>query len=353
MAQFSWPTRIVFGRGSLEALKGLKAQNALVVTDPYFSQNGLAGQVRALLSPAQVRVFDQVAPDPTAELVAQGVAQLTAFAPDTVVALGGGSAIDCAKAMVYFGGKPVRLAAIPTTSGTGAEVTSFAVITAQGKKFPLVEESLRPEVAILDGDLLDTLPPSLIADAGFDVLAHCLEALAAKGRSLITDALARQAFAVTLKELPGSYAGQTAHRGQIHLAATMAGVAFDGAGLGICHSLSHALGGMYHVPHGRLNAILLPAVLEYNSTRAMEQYVFLARHCELAGPTPRLSLKNLTFALTRLRRTLGLPSTLGQAGIEKLDKQTAAATALADPCTAANPVPTTQKALESILEAVK
>ena len=194
------------------------------------------------------------------------------FKPDAVVALGGGSAMDCAKAMVYFSGLQVRFVAIATTSGSGSEVTDFSILTHDGVKHPLVDASLCPDVAILDESFLQKLPPALIADTGFDLLSHALEAYAAKDAGAITDALAKDAFCTGLSCLESSCRGDLSVRLDLHQASCMAGMAFSQAGLGLCHAIAHSLGGMFHVPHGRLNAILLPLVLEFNTSAASGSY---------------------------------------------------------------------------------
>ncbi len=187
-------------------MKDWGAKRVFLVTDQFFSERGTAREI-AQAAAETWGIFDQVMPDPTAELVARGTARLKAFAPDLVVALGGGSPMDCAKAMVYFSGETVPLAAIPTTSGSGSEVTDFAILTHVGVKHPLVHERLRPQTAILDSELLEELPRSLIADAGFDVLSHALEAAVGRNAGPITDALARDAFRTAYSLLPASYSG--------------------------------------------------------------------------------------------------------------------------------------------------
>lgn len=302
-----------------------------------------------------METFFQVKPDPTAELAAQGTAVVQAFKPDAVVALGGGSAMDCAKAMVYFSGQKVAFAAIPTTSGSGSEVTDFSILTHDGVKHPLVDDALLPDMAILDGDLLATLPKSLIADAGYDILAHALESYVAKNAGVISRALAAEAVEITCRLLPDSFAGDTAVRQDIHLAATMAGVAFSQAGLGLCHAMAHALGGRFHIPHGRLNAILLPAVVEANAA-ANAHYAQLARAAGIGGAADTVAVRNLKNTLIRLRKELRLPSTLAQAGIpprqvrEATDSLVQAA--LADPCCATNPVTPDSAMVRKVLQQV-
>ncbi len=356
MQQFSCTTRVVSGPGSLAYLKELRAKKLFLVADPYFVKNGTADRVAALSGAAEYRVFSRITPDPTVELAAEGTAELKAFAPDTVVALGGGSAMDCAKAMVYFAGIPVVLVAIPTTSGSGSEVTDFAILTHKGVKHPLVDEKLRPAVAILDSELLGSLPKGLIADTGFDVLSHALEAAVAKNADAFTDAFAREAFSAVYAGLPASYAGDTGVRQRIHDAATMAGLAFTHAGLGLCHAMSHALGGAFHIPHGRLNAILLPAVIDCNAHACAREYAAIARAAGLPGAADTVAVRNLKNGLVRLRRELGMPQTLKEAGAEPREvwhkTGDIVKAVLADPCCATNPIGVEDFMVRRILEEV-
>ncbi len=356
MERFSCKTKIFSGPGSLAALKELKIRRLLMVVDPYFYQNATAQRVARLTGAGEVTYFHKIVPDPSVELAAEGTALVKSFAPDTVIALGGGSAMDCAKAMVYFAGVSCPLVAIPTTSGSGSEVTDFAILTHQGVKHPLVDSRVRPDYAILDSDLLKELPPSLIADSGFDVLSHALEACVAKNASPITDALARDAFTSVFSSLPASSAGNTAVRQKIHTASTMAGLAFTQAGLGLCHALSHSLGGLFHIPHGRLNAILLPAVVSCNAHMAGEKYAALARHAGLGGSVDTLAVRNLKNGLIRLRRELSLPETLAQAGVDpkevRFRSNDIVEVALADPCCATNPIGVEDFMVRRILEEV-
>lgn len=356
MESFSCKTKIISGSGAVSALENLHAKRLLLVTDPFFMKNGTAQRIAQAAKAEQTEIFDKVQPDPTVELVAQGTALAKQFAPDVIVALGGGSAMDCAKAIAYFHKGDHRLAAIPTTSGSGSEVTDFAILTHDKVKHPLVDERLRPDMAILDSDLLQALPKSLIADAGFDILAHALEAYVATGAGTVTDCFARDAFCTAFCNLPASYAGRTEVRLKVHLAATMAGIAFTQAGLGLCHAMSHALGGMFHVPHGRLNAILLPAVIGCNAHVAGSRYAQLARTAGIGGSADTIALRNLKNSLIRLRRELELPETLAQAGVDPRQIWAQAGNivnaALADPCCATNPMPADDFLVRRILEEV-
>ena len=338
MQEFVLSTRLCFGERALDALKGLGAARALLVTDRFFAQNGTAERVCALCG-CETQIFAKVQPDPPLSLIAEGVEQMQKFTPDVLIALGGGSAIDCAKGMLSMSGSEAKFIAIPTSSGTGSEVTSFAILTHEGVKHPLVDEKLRPYMAILDNSLLNDLPKGLIADAGMDVIAHCVEAVAAKNASPFTQAMAIYAYRTASERLPRSFDGDSAVRGAIHCAATMAGIAFDNAGLGACHALSHALGGAFHIAHGRLNGILLPHVIQYNMAHA--PYSLLA--------------PNLRFAVTRLRKRLQLPDTLTAAGLKREDvlkqAQSICEAAMHDPCTRGNPREMTAEAYHSILRA--
>ena len=356
LEEFSCKTVIYSGAGAVHALAGFGAKRVFLVTDPFFMKNGLAQAVAKAAKAEAVEVFSGVKPDPSVELAAEGTAKLKAFAPDLVVALGGGSAMDCAKAMAYFGKGNYKLAAIPTTSGSGSEVTDFAILTHGNVKHPLVDERLRPDAAILDSDLLQELPPSLVADAGFDVLAHALEACAATGAGSMTDLLAREAFASAFANLPASFAGRKDVRLKVHRAATLAGLAFTQAGLGLCHAMSHALGGMFHVPHGRLNAIVLPSVIGINAHAVGHKYAQMARAAGISGSADTVAVRNLKNALVRLRKELNLPETLAKAGVDPREVWRRSGeiveAALADPCCKTNPIGVEDFLVRRVLEEV-
>jgi alcohol dehydrogenase class IV len=342
MERYYCKTQILSGMGCLEVLGELNIKRLLIVADPYFAENGTVNHIAHLSKAQNTEVFSRVAPDPSVTLAAEGTQLVQVFCPDTVLALGGGSTMDCAKAMVYFSGLSPRFIAVPTTSGSGSEVTDFAILTHDGVKHPLVDRKLQPDMAILDGELLTSLPKKLIAETGFDLISHALEAWVSTGAGAVSDALAGDALETAFAQLPRSYAGDTGARLPVHRAATMAGMAFSSAGLGLCHAISHALGGEFHIAHGRLNAILLPAVLECNASAALPRYAALSRKLGLSSGADTMALRSLKNALLRLRRELGLPENLTQAGIhphEVVKKmETLVAAALADPCCATNPM---------------
>ena len=356
MEKFSCKTTIYAGAGAVSVLADLNCKRLFLVTDPFFAKNGTAQRIAGLAKAEATEIFDKVQPDPTVELAAEGTARLKEFKPDLLVALGGGSAMDCAKAMAYFAKGSCRVAAIPTTSGSGSEVTDFAILPHEKVKHPLVDPSLRPDIAILDSDLLTQLPKSLIADSGFDVLCHALEAYVAKDAGTLSDLYAREAFRLAFANLPASFAGRQDVRLKVHLAATMAGLSFTEAGLGLCHAMAHALGGMFHVPHGRLNAILMPSVLSCNAHAAGHKYAELARGAGMGGSADTIAIRNLKNGLVRLRKELGLPETLARAGVDPrrvwANVGEIVKAVLSDPCCGSNPVTVDDFLVRRILEEV-
>lgn len=353
MEQFQIRPEIRFGEGALSALDAIAERRVLVVTDRFLSASGLLDRVKSRLT-GEVEVFDQVTPDPSLELVARGVEVFRAFRPEAVVAFGGGSPLDCGKAVVRFacrqGEERPPFYAVPTTAGTGSEVTSFAVLTHGGVKIPLVEDSLLPDVAVLDPAFLAGVPARVTADTGMDVLTHALEAWVAAGANAFTDALAARAFVLAWASLPGAAAGESGAKADMLTASCMAGLAFNGAGLGVCHALSHALGGRFHAAHGRLNGVLLPRVVAFNGEvrEAGRKYAQLARLCGMAG-----TVRALIAGLDRMRARLELPETLSAAGISR-DEVCAALpelvdAALADVCCPGNPRPAGREELERLL----
>lgn len=356
MKHFSCKTEILSGPGAISFLGTLKPRRVFLISDPYFVKNGLADRVLKAAGGETSAVFGEIAPDPSAELAAKATASFQKTDPDLLIALGGGSAIDLAKAVAYFSGTKAAFAAIPTTSGSGSEVTDFAILTHEGVKQPLVDPSLKPDYAILDPELLKTLPKSLIADAGFDVISHALEAAGAKNAGEMSDLFAKEAFRLAYENLPASYAGDLRAREPVHLASSMAGMAFTQAGLGLCHGVSHSLGGLTHVPHGRLNAIVLPWVLEINRKSVLGKYAELWRFAGGSGSADTVAFRNLQNGLLRLRKQLGLPENLYQAGVApetvRRNMDGLVSSILADPCCGSNPVPVTGEILRKLLDQV-
>lgn len=356
MGGFQCRTEVVSGQNALDWLKQRQCETLLTVTDPYFMKNGWAERVAGLVQARKRVYFDGITPDPTVEQAAEGTALMRQHRPQLLLALGGGSTIDTAKAMLYFAGEGVHFAAIPTTSGSGSEVTSFAVLSHGEGKYPLIHRRLQPDTAILYPGLLRALPPALVAEGGFDVISHGVESFVATGADMLSRALAGNAFVTAFQHLEASYRGDTSVREQIHMASAMAGMAFSQSGLGLCHALSHSLGGCFHIPHGKLNAILLPEVIVWNAPAAGGLYAELARQAGLGGGTGTVGARNLRNGLLRLRKTLRLPQSLHEAGVSRQQLQQHRSrileAALADPCLRTNPQPCTGEGMSKLLEAV-
>jgi 1-propanol dehydrogenase len=373
--RFQLTTTLCYGPDSLQALSTLDGRRVLVVTDAYLSSTPLMARVRSELAGATVQVFDQVQPNPDVTTVTDGLRAFLAFAPEAIVALGGGSPIDTAKAVRKLAleqghALTAGLIVIPTTSGSGSEVTSFAVVTdpVSHAKLPLNSVDMLAEMAILDPEAVATAPPRLTADAGMDAVSHALEAYVARDSNDFSDALAEKALRLAATSLLRCYRDGTDADAREHQqnAATMAGIAFQNAGLGIVHGLSHAIGGTFRVAHGRLNGILLPAVIAFNAgDLGFRPHDLTPVACRYAAAAKALGLtsssgRNLVLALStwveKLRTDLDMPATITAAGVDRSAFRAAipdlAATALQDFCTSGNPIEVTEADLAAILTRV-
>lgn len=393
MQWFKVPSKIYFEAGSTAYLAKMPGiTRAFIVTDPSMTELGYVNkvlyQLRKRPDYVHCEIFDQVEPDPSLETILKGVEEMKKYKPDVIIALGGGSAIDAAKGMWLFYehpeadfrnmslkfldirkrtykfptlGKKAQFVAIPTTSGTGSEVTSFAVISdnKENKKYPLADYELTPDVAIIDPDFVMSVPKKSTAWTGMDVLTHAFEAYVSILASDFTDALAIHAIDMVFKYLKDSYdqgAANPTAREKMHNASTIAGMAFTNAFLGINHSLAHKLGGEYHIPHGCANAILLPHVIRYNGVECptkftsfpkYESYIVGDKIFELMkklGKNPKNNadaVEMLALEVEALNRHLEIPSTLKEFGIEEQDflrkLPVLADLAFGDQCTTANP----------------
>lgn len=394
MQWFKVPDRIYHEVGSVQYLEKLpNTERVMIVTDRMMVQLGyvekLEYHLRKRRNPVMIDVFCDVEPDPSVDTVLNGAEAMRKFNPDTIIALGGGSAMDAAKGMWLFYenpeadfedlrlkfmdirkriykfpklGRKAKMVAIPTTSGTGSEVTSFAVITdkVNNVKYPLADYELTPDVAIIDPNFVMTVPAAVTADTGLDVLTHAIEAYVSVMATDYTDALAIKAIEMVFEYLPKSYKGANTAEGKearekMHNASCMAGMAFANAFLGVNHSLAHKLGSEFHIPHGRANAILLPHVIEYNATMpskfaafpkyksfvADKKYAEIAKYLGLKANTTEEGVKSLIEAIRNLMKEVNIPMTVQECGIEEKTYFDAierlALDAFDDQCTPANP----------------
>jgi acetaldehyde dehydrogenase/alcohol dehydrogenase len=357
---FRVPSDTHFNAGAIESLRSLTAARAVIVTDAGTERRGVVQELRRHLRTDDVRVFSGVEPEPREELVRAGAALLEESQPELVVAVGGGSVIDAAKAMRLFHENPeltlreltlpfldarkrvahypegsghrIRLAALPTTAGTGSEVSPAAVLTHGGRKLTLVDYSLVPDVAIVDPRLTLTLPPELTADTGVDALTHALEAYVSIFASPFTDAFCLQAMHLILDALPRAVAdgGDLRARTDMANAATIAGLAFSNAFVGVNHALAHSVGARFGIAHGRANGLFLPHVLRYNAAIprkfmpapgygayvAPEKLAQAAWVLGLGGRTEATARDRLFDRVDELLAAVGMPRTVARAGVD-------------------------------------
>ncbi len=359
MEKMSMNSNLIFGAGSIDALAAFNGKRVAVITDPIMTKNGVADSATGLMGCGKEAVFDKIEPDPTLEQVAECCAFVESLNADIVVALGGGSAIDTVKAVVLVllgKGRKVYFVAVPTTAGTGSEVTNYTVVkdVSVGRKIPLSDDRMIPDMAILDYTLTKTVPKTVTAFTGMDVITHALEAYVAVNASAISDAYAEKALRLAFANLHDAYlrGDEDTPRENMMMASYLAGLAFTKAGLGICHSISHALGAAFRIPHGEANAITLPHVIAFNSgldvpfgadkSSSAVRYAEAARIIGLPAAGTRLAVQYLVRELENLNNKLGIPKTLMQLGINSADFKERRAgiieSVLKDGCTAANPV---------------
>ena len=406
MKCFCVPAGIFFEPGSFDVffgheIKAMGARRAFVVCSGSAVREGTVSRLEGYLREAGIQstVFSDVKSDPTVETVQAGVTAMNKAEPDLIIALGGGSPMDAAKAMWLFYeqpelsfddatlrfmdirkrivkiqplGKKAKLIAIPTTSGTGSEVTAFTVITnAQtGKKYPIADFALTPNIAIVDPNLTLSVPASVTADTGMDVLSHALESYVSVVASDYTDPLALRAIQRVFEHLPDAckHGDNLLAREKMHNASTLAGMAFTNAFLGINHCLAHILGATFHIPHGRANALVMIPVIRYNAAlpnkfppypnytfpKAKERYAEIATAIGVGASSPDKAVDNLVQAVASLKKKIGMPATLREADVPEADfrkkLESMANVAFADPCVGTNPSYPRVQDLIAILE---
>ncbi|MFI7428226.1 bifunctional acetaldehyde-CoA/alcohol dehydrogenase [Micromonospora sp. NPDC049836] len=390
MQWFKVPSKIYFEPNAIRYLAEMPdVHRVTVVTDATMTRLGFVDRINRILQrraeKIALQIIDDVEPEPGVTTVDRGAELMRAFGPDTIIALGGGSAMDAAKVMwlkyehpeIVFDdlrekffdirkraftfptlGERARLVCVPTTSGTGAEVTPFAVITDHrtGKKYPLADYALTPSVAIVDPVLTASMPRAIAADSGFDALTHAIEAYVSVYANDFTDGLALHAIRLIFANLERSVVdGDDEARERMHNAGTIAGMAFGSAFLGIVHAMSHTLGATFHIAHGRTNAVLLPHVIRYNGTvpsklsgwpryesyRAPERFAEIARLLGLPAATPAQGVAALADAVERLRDAVGIEPSFAAVGVDEAAFEAAlpqqALNAYEDQCAPANP----------------
>ncbi len=391
MQWFKVPEKIYFEAGSIGYLEKMPdIERAFIVTDESMVKLGYVDKIlyhlRNRKQYVHSQIFSEVESDPSFDTIKKGVKAMETFKPDVVIALGGGSPIDAAKGMWLFYehpdadveglklkfmdirkrtykfpklGEKCKMVAIPTTSGTGSEVTSFAVITdkEKNKKYPLADYELTPDVAIVDPDLVMSLPKSITADTGMDVLTHSIESYVSNMASDYTDGLAEKAAELIMNYLETAYnnGSDRQAREKVHNASTIAGMSFTNAFLGINHSLAHKMGAEFHLPHGRINAILLPYVIKYNSSKptkfvsfpkyeyfiADEKYYQLAKKLGLKADTKEEGIKSLIEKIQEMNVNMNIPKSFKDAGVDEQEflakVDMLADRAFEDQCTTANP----------------
>ena len=393
--RFTLPRDVYYGENSLENLKAIKGKKAIIVVGGgSMKRFGFLDKVVDYLHEAGMEtcLFEGVEPDPSVETVMKGAKAMTDFQPDWIVAIGGGSPIDAAKAMWAFYEYPettfedlcipfnfptlrqkAQFLAIPSTSGTATEVTAFSVITdyAKGIKYPLADFNITPDVAIVDPALAETMPPHLVAYTGMDALTHAIEAYVSTANCDFTDPLALHAIKMIQKDLVDSYHGDMAKRDSMHNAQCLAGMAFSNALLGIVHSMAHKTGAAFadygaHIIHGAANAMYLPKVIAFNAKdeTAKKRYGVIADFMKLGGETLDEKVALLIQYLRKMNDDLNIPHCIKNYGpdsypaeqgfvpeevfLERLPE--IAANAILDACTGSNPRQPSQEEMEKLLK---
>ena len=395
MARFTLPRDLYHGKGSLEVLKELKGERAVVcVGGGSMKKFGFLDRAVGYLKEAgmEVEVIDGIEPDPSVETVMKGAEAMLKFQPDWIIAMGGGSPIDAAKAMwvkyeypevtfedmvKVFGLPKLRqkahFVAIPSTSGTATEVTAFAVITdyAKGIKYPMADFEITPDIAIVDSDLAETMPKKLVAHTGMDAMTHAIEAYVSTANCNYTDGLALHSIKMIQRDLVESYNGDMDKRSAMHDAQCLAGMAFSNALLGIVHSMAHKTGAIFedhgaHIIHGAANAMYLPKVIAFNAKdeTAKKRYGVIADEMQLGGANDDEKVANLIAYLRKMNDDLNIPQCIQHYGadsypceqgfvpeeifLERLPE--IAKNAIGDACTGSNPRQPSQEEMEKLLK---
>ena len=395
MGRFTLPRDLYHGKGSLEVLKNLKGKRAVIcVGGSAMKKFGFLDRAISYLQEAgmEVKVIEGIEPDPSVTTVMNGAAVMIDFQPDWIVAMGGGSPIDAAKAMwikyeypeitfeqmcVVFGipalRQKARFVAIPSTSGTATEVTAFSIITdyEKGIKYPIADFEITPDIAIVDPDLAETMPKKLVAHTGMDAITHAVEAYVSTANCAYTDPLAIQAIKMIQTDLVASYNGDMDKRSSMHNAQCLAGMAFSNALLGIVHSMAHKTGAVFedqgaHIIHGAANAMYLPKVIAFNAKdeTAKKRYGYIADEMKLGGANDDEKVANLIAYLRKMNDDLNIPHCIKNYGADSYPCEQGfvpedvflarlpeiAKNAIGDACTGSNPRQPSQEEMEKLLK---
>ncbi len=370
MRKFTLKPKIIFDKDSITYIRIMDEKRFFIIADPFLIENKMINKVLDELLERDYKIYSNVIPDPPIESVASCICELRSYMPDCVIAIGGGSAIDTAKAvLMYSGVKNIKFVAIPTTSGTGSEVTSFSVITdkSKGVKYPLVSDKMLPDVAILDTQFVKSVPPHIVADTGMDVLVHAIEAYVSIAANEFSDAFAEKAIKLVWENLYKSYSqpDNVEAKDKMHKASLMAGLAFNSASLGLNHAMAHNMGAKLKIPHGRVNAILLPRIIEFNSGvksfnctdihKCAEKYAQLTKILGFEGNNSKILVRKLVSEIEKLIKKLNLPANLTQCKVNLLyeDISQIAKGTLADNCINTNPKPVKEEDVAEILKSLR
>lgn len=394
--RFTLPRDLYHGKGSLEALKEFDGKKAIICTGgSSMKRGGFLDKIEAYLKEAgmETLVFDGIEPDPSVDTVMRGAEVMSKFGPDWIIAVGGGSPIDAAKAMwikyehpeatfedmcKVFGLPKLRtkakFCAIPSTSGTATEVTAFSIITdyTKGIKYPIADFEITPDVAIVDSDLAETMPKKLVAHTGMDAMTHSVEAYVSTANCNYTDALALHSIIMIQDTLVDSYSGNLECRAKMHDAQCLAGMAFSNALLGIVHSMAHKTGAAFtdqnggHIIHGAANAMYLPKVIAFNAKdeTAKKRYGVIADYMKLGGSSADEKVELLIAYLRKMSDDLNIPHSINHYGIDGLPAdegfvpesvflervEDIAANAILDACTGSNPRQPSQEEMVKLLK---
>lgn len=316
MERFACETMVISGDGALSVLGESPRKRMLLLTEPEMIRGGQARRIVKAAQNPETEILEHTGREPTMQKAVEGSRKLKAFQPDLVVALGSGTVLDWGKAAVCFSKVNCILAAVPTAFGFGSEVTDRVTLSHNGRRHLLRDSTMRPKLALLDSGLITSSAREEIGEGGFELLAAALESYACGKGGTLSDLHAREAFASCWAVLPAAFSGNKTARGRLQMVSALAGMAVDRTGLGLCHAMENSLGTVFGLSRGNAAGILLPAIIGCNAHAAGRRYAELSRAAGMGGSREEIGIRNLKTGLIRLRRELGLPGTLVQAGVD-------------------------------------